>query len=227
MFPLFETNNNKSETNIPLKMILKYLFCLIAKNMLPFENLKAMQLENYSYGKLSDKELVNLARADDRKAFSEIYNRYRRMLISSALQKIRCHQKAEDIVQDIFMSFYHRRNSIEISVSLDAYFRQSLRYKVMNEFRAEKVRSTYQNFFYHTHAYRSNSSFNYSYEAKEFINEMNETIMQLPNKCRKAFLLSREDDLSYKDISKHLNISVSTVEKHICKALKLLKYNLS
>jgi RNA polymerase sigma-70 factor (ECF subfamily) len=48
----------------------------------------------------------------------------------------------------------------------------------------------------------------------------------LPEKCREVFMLSRSEDLSYKDISGHLGISVSTVEKHISKALKVLRTSL-
>jgi RNA polymerase sigma-70 factor (ECF subfamily) len=49
----------------------------------------------------------------------------------------------------------------------------------------------------------------------------------LPEKCRQAILLSRGEQLSYKDISGQLGISISTVEKHISKALKFLKLNLN
>jgi RNA polymerase sigma-70 factor (ECF subfamily) len=45
----------------------------------------------------------------------------------------------------------------------------------------------------------------------------------LPDKCREVFLLSRINQLSHRSISEKLNISVSTVEKHIVKALKIMR----
>ena len=64
-------------------------------------------------------------------------------------------------------------------------------------------------------------------EAKETKELIRKFITKLPGKCREVFLLSRNENLSYKAISGGLGISVSTVEKHIIKALKLLKNNLN
>jgi RNA polymerase sigma-70 factor (ECF subfamily) len=63
-------------------------------------------------------------------------------------------------------------------------------------------------------------------ESKELASNINRSIDSLPEKCREVFMLSRSEDLSYKDISGHLGISVSTVEKHISKALKVLRTSL-
>ncbi|ANI89647.1 hypothetical protein A9P82_10320 [Arachidicoccus ginsenosidimutans] len=64
------------------------------------------------------------------------------------------------------------------------------------------------------------------YETKELNEYVNSVIYSLPEKCKEVFLLSREKDYSYKDISRELKISVSTVEKHIIKALKIIKCKL-
>jgi len=53
--------------------------------------------------------------------------------------------------------------------------------------------------------------------------------MQLPSsrkKSRIVFMLSRFDDLSYKEIAGQLQISIKTVESHMGKALKLLRKSL-
>ncbi|NML36919.1 sigma-70 family RNA polymerase sigma factor [Chitinophaga sp. G-6-1-13] len=51
-------------------------------------------------------------------------------------------------------------------------------------------------------------------------------ISQLPVNCRRVYLLHREEGLSYKEISSRLSISVSMVEKHMSKAIRLLKNDL-
>ena len=179
------------------------------------------------YNHLSDKDLLNLLKQDDKNAFDEIYGRYWNFLTNSALKHLQSKQKAEDLVQEIFISFYNRRNEFELTVSLRAYFCQALKFKIMNEFRSQTVRDSYsKNVRYsYTYAYANNSG-HHAYELKELAYNIDRSINLLPEKCRQAFLLSRGEELSYKDISGHLGISVSTVEKHISKALKFLKTNL-
>ncbi|MBS0031407.1 RNA polymerase sigma factor [Chitinophaga sp. 22321] len=51
-------------------------------------------------------------------------------------------------------------------------------------------------------------------------------IAQLPDNCRLVYLLHREEGLSYREISFRMSISVSMVEKHMSKAIRLLKNDL-
>ncbi len=174
---------------------------------------------------LSDRELLDLIKEDNKKAFEEIYNRYWNFLMQLALKHLQSKQKAEDTVQEIFISFYNRRHEFELTVSLRAYFSQALKFKVMNEFRSQVVRDTYTKHIRYVYACSGHKTYHIC-ETKELAYHINRSINLLPEKCRQAFLLSRSEDLSYKDISGQLNISVSTVEKHISKALKFLKTNL-
>jgi RNA polymerase sigma factor (sigma-70 family) len=48
-------------------------------------------------------------------------------------------------------------------------------------------------------------------------------IQELPAQCRTVFLLSREQQLSNKQIAEQLDISVNTVEQHIRKARRILR----
>lgn len=186
-----------------------------------------MLTTNYQFHLLSDKELCELVKQDCDKAFQEIYSRYWNFLTISAAKHLQCTQKAEDIVQEIFISFYNRRDSIEFSVSLRAYLCKALKFKIMNEFRSKAVRAAYQKTIYYIHTGSARTNFFCAYEYKELAQSISHSVSLLPEKCRQAFLLSRAEDLSYKDISGHLGISVSTVEKHISKALKFLKLDLN
>lgn len=180
--------------------------------------------KNY-YSGFSDDALFAVIKQDDRKAFEELYNRYWSFFLDYAYKPLRCRQKAEDLVQEVFISLYQRRNSIELSVSLKAYLTQALKFKVMNEFRSQIVRERYQKSFYLNNSDRKD--FVTHCETRELEQSIYKAIMLLPEKCKQVFLLSRNEDFSYKDISGGLGISVSTVEKHISKALKILKINLS
>lgn len=177
------------------------------------------------YQQISDEQLFSYLKKDDAAAFEEIYNRYWTLLIDAAYRPLHCREKAEDIVQEIFISLYQRRNAIELEVSLKAYLLKALKFKILNEIRSRIVRETYQkSLFFDPNC---KNDFAHSCETKELKAIIDRSVDQLPEKCKQAFLLSRKENLSYKEISGELHISVSTVEKHISKALKFLKCQLN
>lgn len=176
------------------------------------------------YANLDDSQLFRLVKQDDIKAFEALYNRYWSDLIDSAYRRLQSREKAEDIIQDIFISLYQKRHSLDITVSLEAYLHQSLRYKVLNVIRDEFTRSACRKKIFFKEQCKNDSA-EYT-DAKELSNRIGQVLSSLPDKCREAFLMSREQNLSNKDISLGMNISVSTVEKHIGKALRILRNNL-
>ena len=61
---------------------------------------------------------------------------------------------------------------------------------------------------------------------QELEGRIEEALQTLPEKCGEVFQLSRLKDLSYKEISEQLNISIKTVENHMGKALKMMRMEL-
>ena len=60
----------------------------------------------------------------------------------------------------------------------------------------------------------------------ELEDKIEDIIREMPEECRKVFLLSRYGDKSYAEIADELNISVNTVKYHIKKAISLLREEL-
>ena len=180
-----------------------------------------MLMNKSLYQQLSDEQLFFQIKNDDQLALKELYDRYWSFLLDSAYKSLQSRDKAEDVVQDIFISLYQRRKVVELEVSLKAYLCKALKFKILNEIRSQLVRETYQKtVFFETSC---KNDFATHYETKELKRLIDRSVEQLPEKCKQAFLLSRQENLSYKDISGELSISVSTVEKHISKALRFLK----
>ena len=177
---------------------------------------------NVFYEQLPDIELFQLTRQDDTKAFETLYKRHWSSLIDTAYRRLQSREKAEDIVQDIFISFYQKRDFLEITVSVQAYLYQALKYKILNEFRSENTRNTFQKNLFFKDVCKND--FANEIEAKDLNRKIDHILASLPDKCRRVFILSRHGNKTNKDISEDLKISVSTVEKHIGKALKTLKF---
>jgi RNA polymerase sigma-70 factor (family 1) len=177
---------------------------------------------NVFYEQLPDIELFQLTRQDDTKAFEILYMRHWSSLIDTAYRRLQSREKAEDMVQEIFISFYQKRQFLEITVSVQAYLYQALKYKILNEFRSENIRISYQKSLFLKDVCKND--FANEIDAKDLNKKIDNILASLPEKCRRVFILSRHGNKTNKDISQDLKISVSTVEKHIGKALKTIKF---
>ena len=183
-----------------------------------------MPLSNTSYQDIPDLQLFDLVKQDDVKAFEEIYNRHWPQLIDAAYRRLQSREKAEDIVQDLFVTLYQKRHTIEISTSLKAYLAQAVKFKILNHIRDEFTRTACRKTIFLND--NCKNDFSPAIETRELHNHIEQVVCGLPDQCRKTFLLSRKEERSHKEISADLNISVSTVEKHIGKALKILRNDL-
>lgn len=170
----------------------------------------------------SDPELISLWQQGDEKAFDCLYKRYVVFLVNTAAKKIRSVETAKELVQDVFMNVYLLRDQLQTTASLKSYLFTALRNKIFNYYRNEfRKKKNEQNGYHNLHVV-ANTIHN-EYEVKELQLQLQEVIQELPPQCRKVFLLSREEQLSHKEIAERLNISPNTVDQHLQKALRLLR----
>lgn len=160
----------------------------------------------------------------DKDAFAELYRRYWASLYQSAFHLLLDKDSCEDIVQDIFIWLWERRDRLEIS-TLKTYLHAAVKYKVANHFRDGKTKiSVFDE--------RFEGEIQHSYEdtyleVKELQAIIDAFTEYLPDRCRKVFLLSRGQHLSNKQIAEKLSISEKTVENQITTALRKLRISLS
>lgn len=127
---------------------------------------------------------------------------------------------AEDLAQDVFFDLWRRREEINITGSLKAYLRKAAINKALNKIRDLKSQSEADL------PPSDNPLPPRPLEVEELSQRIDWAIDQLPERCRLVFLLSRYEDLTYKEIAHKLEISEKTVENQIVKALKLLRRHL-
>lgn len=177
-----------------------------------------------TYSNLSDDALLTLMKADDKAAFTEVYNRYWEDLLHSSFRILTDRDACMDILQEVFVWFWTHREIIEV-INIKAYLRTAVKYQVANYIRKNKVKAAYL-----THIEKSTANAFYEDLALE-VKELQEVIAHftadLPDRCREVFYLSRIKYLSNKEISARLGISEKTVEMHITTALKRLKIGIS
>jgi RNA polymerase sigma-70 factor (family 1) len=176
------------------------------------------------YRLLGDEILTKLLKADDETAFKEIYIRYWKPLFTSAYYRIGSKETAKELVQNLFLHLWEKRNSLSI-VNIENYLQTAIKNRVINYIETTLVQRKYQQ-----HIKAAFSSQSTETEATIQYNELyhafEEALQQLPQKTRDIFKLSRFEHLSVKEIALHLNISEKTVEYHITSSLKALRVNL-
>lgn len=151
-----------------------------------------------------------------------MYNRYVVYLVNIAAQKVDDTDTAKEIVQDVFLSFYLRKQELETVSSLKAYLYTALRNKIYSHYRKVLTRRKYELQAQNNLSVVTNN-LHEEHEAKELKQILDEKINELPAQCRKVFLMSREEQLTHKEIAEQLNISPNTVDQHIQKALRILR----
>lgn len=177
------------------------------------------------YVVLSDHELVALLKQSDRAAFTQIYNRYWKRMLAVASHKLHSIEDAEEVVQDIFLMLWNRRLELEIKSELAGYLAVSVKYRVIKLL--DKCYNQHQYINTVIHRSSADNSTQEWLEFQELSEQLQHALVKLPEKCQLVYRLSRESNLSQKEIAAELNISEKTVEAHIGKAIKVLRAKLN
>jgi RNA polymerase sigma-70 factor (family 1) len=173
----------------------------------------------------TDQQLLDLIRTDDRGAFTELYNRYWDKTYAVALHRLDDEHEAEEVVQEVFLSIWQRRATLQLTHTVATYLAVAVKYKVINHLAKQYRRQLQHDELTMTSPIVADSTADWLYE-KELRQLLEKTISQLPEKCRIVFLLSRDENKTYAEIAAELNISQKTVEAHMSKALRELRETL-
>jgi len=178
------------------------------------------------YKDLRDGELVALLQAGEERAFTEIYERYAMMVYYRVNQLLRDPEAAKDVVQEIFMAVWDKPNNILENANLAGYLYVAGRNKVLKLIEKGKVRNDYIASIAKYASEISTATLD-EIDERAVAAVIEQEIQNLPPKMREVFELSRNGNLSHKEIAERLNISDKTVKKQINNAIKILKPKLT
>jgi RNA polymerase sigma-70 factor, ECF subfamily len=132
---------------------------------------------------------------------------------------------SEEIVQDVFVRFWEKRQNIEIENSVRFYLFRTVYNQCMNLLKHKKIERIYrqQNVIRSDNLYEEQWNL---FNETELRNILDQVISKLPARCRAVFELSRFENLKNKEIAEKLGITEKTVENQITKALKVLRKEL-
>ena len=129
----------------------------------------------------------------------------------------------EDIVQEIFISFWEKRSSFQSLVALKAFFFTSIRNACLDHLKHEKVEQKYYEF--QKYGNEDTGSFLDEIIKIEAYKQVYQEINKLPEMEKKVLLLALQEK-SNDEIATILNIAINTVRTHKARAYKVLRKNL-
>lgn len=159
------------------------------------------------------------------RAFEQLFKAHYKALHAYAFVILRDDDTAEEIVQNMFLKFWEKRDLLNVQTSVKAYLYKCVYNDSLNYLKHQKIKTKYQDFA----AYTMNTEHEPAsarVELTELELKLREALNDLPEHCRTIFQMSRFEELKYREIAEQLGISIKTVENQMGKALKILRIKL-
>jgi RNA polymerase sigma-70 factor (family 1) len=162
---------------------------------------------------------LRIARFGDQQAYKELFTSFYSYLFHFALGIVKSKESAEEVVSDIFIKIWEKREALEKISNLKVYLYVATR-NIAFDYADKQKRS----------ATNSIDEFQVEFQSRYFDPEqllittdmmtlIEGEIDKLPPRCKIIFKLVKEDNLKYKEVAEILDISVKTVENQLAIAL--------
>ena len=162
---------------------------------------------------------------DDKKAFARIYEELWSSLYSVAYNYLRERATAQEMVQEVFVNLWIKRQQLQAVGNISAFAMRALQFQIYDYFDRKAVVDRYIQSRSANEKVIHDTS-HHQIEYNETLNLITKEIDNLPSLTRQIFRLSRFSQFSNEEIAVQLDVSVKTVEYHITQSLKHLRRRL-
>ena len=153
-------------------------------------------------------------------AYTYLIDTYHHRLCVYANSLVNDKYHAEDIVQNVFIRTWEKRNNLKTNFALKGFLYKSVHNEFIDQYRKRKAVTALEK--------------KYIEELDKFVEKddaifekllslVHREIQNLPPKCKKIFLMSKQEGFSNLEIAEHLDVSIKTIEYHITKAFAILR----
>ncbi|MCD8042176.1 MAG: RNA polymerase sigma-70 factor [Tannerellaceae bacterium] len=162
--------------------------------------------------------LLTRIQLDNEEAFRDIFYLYSDRLFLWAYKITQNTQVSEDIVQDFFVRYWEKRKSLRFDPSFAAYAFRSVYNASLNYLRDNER---------FIHGYEVTIDLIDSEVEDEDLKELKRLLLkaidELPDRCKKIFVMATLEKKKYTEVADLLGISVNTVKVQVSKAYRILK----
>ena len=176
---------------------------------------------------LRDSDLVERMRDGDKEAFEAIFDRYYDLLHTFAKQILKDSFAAEDIIQNVFIKVWIRKERINSKLSLRSYLLVATRNELFDymRLRYNLLRSDINDGLLDV-ADTDPDAGQYLLH-RERAGFIDAAMRSMPDKRREIFSMRYDRNMTNAEIARALNLSIRTVEKHVDLAIKQIRRTIS
>lgn len=161
----------------------------------------------------------------NKQEFEKLFREYFKPLTAFAKKYLNDIDLAKEIVHEAFLKLWEKRTEVDTSKSVKSYLYTTVYNRSLNYIRDNKKFDRTEG---KTELLERSENWDQTNHmiAAEIEAKITQTLDSLPEKCRQIFVMSRYEEMKYKEIAEKLEISIKTVETQMSKALKALRNNL-
>lgn len=175
--------------------------------------------------KHNDHLAVQNLQKGDTQAFDDLFNKYSSRLFSFSLKYLKSNEEAEEVVQDVFLYIWDKREGLKPDQSFNSYI-FTIAYNIIKKYFLKKTRdNAFKDDLIYTLLQEENK-LDQIIDYKFLLEKVEKYIEALPKKRKEIFVKRKYDGLSVKQIAKELGISPNTVENQLASAQKQIKEEL-
>lgn len=165
-------------------------------------------------------------KSGNREAYGALFDVYYKPLCDYAYRY--CNgdvEVVEDVVQEVFVRIWERRDTWNPTVAVKAYLYRSVHNQAITNLRKKRFETPMKDTIERTTQTNDQSPIDEMYNQQLDYN-IKQAIEKLPERRREVLILRILHDMSYKEIGEVLEISVNTVDTQLRRALKTLREEL-
>lgn len=165
--------------------------------------------------------LIDALQSGDALAYSFLMDAFHQKLCVYAYGLTNDFDQAEDVVQNVFVRIWRKRDQLKTSYSLKSFLYKSVYNEFIDQYRKQKKVFALEK--KHIDALTDVVEHTNDEDMMRLIAIVKNEIQNLPPKCRETFLMSKEEGLSNQEIAEYLDVSIKSVEAHMTKAFSILR----
>ena len=178
----------------------------------------------HTHKPFDEKKVLELLAQGSEYAFTQLFDRYRAWIFSVALRFLKSRELAEEVVQEVFLKVWRRREEMVRILHFEGYLFTMTRNQVFDGIKVIAEETTARREF--AHSIQHVNGTDHPLIEKQYEELLQEAVNQLPPQQKQIFRLVKIEGLSHQAIAEQLHISRLTVKTHMAKALQTIRHNL-